>query len=54
MCNWCNKKTIGVPQVSGFALPMTCEHCGSKIDKKLDHANCIKWVKEFYERYIKE
>lgn len=54
MCNWCKKETIGFPQVSGFDLPMICEHCGSKIDKRLSYENIRKWAKEYYERYIKK
>jgi len=29
MCNWCNKETRLIPQVSGAKIPMICEGCGT-------------------------
>ena len=57
MCNWCNKETIGRPMVSGDWIRFVCEHCGTGInpnEKRLDYTNFREWVKEYYERYIKE
>lgn len=46
MCNWCKKDTIGIPQSSGFSLPMVCENCGTKIEKELNHRNIKQWVEK--------
>ena len=51
MCNWCKKKTIGVPQISGHFLPLICEHCGTKQKTILNHSNCIEWAKNINDEY---
>ena len=54
MCDWCNKSAVGKPMESGYFLRLVCEHCGTTIDKRIDHANFEAWIKEYYERYIKQ
>ncbi len=57
MCNWCAKKTVGKPMVSGDFLRLICEHCGTGIsidEKKIDYHNFREWIKDYYETYIKK
>lgn len=45
MCNWCNKETRTIPQVSGCKVPMICEECGT-------HQGWLDW-KELRDRLNK-
>jgi len=52
MCSWCNKETVGQPQVSGYFLAMVCEHCGTKLEKEINYENFEGWIKNYYEKYL--
>ena len=51
ICGWCENRRIGKPQVSGYDLPMVCEHCGSNMNTRLSYKNIHKWVKDWITLY---